>query len=92
MGHLISETTRFHCPDELSMDGMECERQQIQTFLCKMHCQEDMAIHLELLKSSEKFEKSFFTPKVIETSFRLHDSIASIVSWDKYRLAYFVSK
>ena len=28
--HLISENTRFHYPDGLSIDGTECERPEIR--------------------------------------------------------------
>ena len=35
--HLISESTRFCYPDKLLMDGMRCERCDLQRFCCKMH-------------------------------------------------------
>ena len=68
---------KLHYPDELSMDGMGCERQQIQrlsikSISMKRCCSFNSLIlyHLELLTSTEKLQNKlrFLTFKVTESA------------------------
>ena len=61
----ISETTRFHHPDELLMDGMGCDKSELERFCCtdvflRIYGSFDGLVelcHLELLTSTEKLQK-----------------------------------
>ena len=58
--HLISETTRFHYPDELRMNGTERERSELQRFFTSLiHYKEHIVIvnkRTLLLHFSHEFE------------------------------------